>query len=266
MRIPLPSIVLLLSATLTLFVRAENATLANSSDNNSDNVRPSLLPADTPQDTIETEETYPVGKGIVYSKHSFFVRKKNKMESDGSSSKSPMDAVHFFGSLLGLDTTNLESGSSSSNQSSGSAGDHREIKKNDMDDNLVEKIGSMWEELSLFGDDGYKPRATPKGCAELEHMDQMIWDQQGDRGAIVKSQEKKTKLTSSDKSASNEDENDEDVIEDDNNSNSSSSESERRQQRKVNHKQRQFLKQFRGKALEIDGSTGCPVPSLASKR
>ncbi|KAG0329191.1 hypothetical protein BGZ99_003081 [Dissophora globulifera] len=255
-----------MSATLTLFARAENVTLVNSSDNNSNNVHPSLLPTDTPQDTIETEKTYPVGKGIVYSKHSFFVRKKNKMEGDGSSSKSRMDAVHFLGNLLGLDTTNLESGSSSSSSSNrSSGGDHREIKKNDMDDNHVEKMGSMWEELPLFGDDGYKPRATPKGCAELEHMDQMIWDQQGDRGAIVKSQEKKTKLTSSDKSVSNEDENDEDVIEDDNNSNSGS-ESERRQQRKVHHKQRQFLKQFRGKALEVDSSTGCPVPSLALTR
>ncbi|KAF9439339.1 hypothetical protein BGZ76_003869 [Entomortierella beljakovae] len=30
---------------------------------------------------------------------------------------------------------------------------------------------------------------------------------------------------------------------------------------KIHHKQKKFLKQFRGKALKIDGSTGCPIPS-----
>ncbi|KAF9921893.1 hypothetical protein FBU30_008036 [Linnemannia zychae] len=31
--------------------------------------------------------------------------------------------------------------------------------------------------------------------------------------------------------------------------------------RRVRHKQKKFLKQFRGKALKIDGTTGCPIPS-----
>lgn len=32
---------------------------------------------------------------------------------------------------------------------------------------------------------------------------------------------------------------------------------------KIHHKQKKYLKQFMGKALKIDGRTGCPIPSKA---
>jgi hypothetical protein len=35
------------------------------------------------------------------------------------------------------------------------------------------------------------------------------------------------------------------------------------ERRKIRHKQKKFLKQFLGKALKIDGRTGCPIPSKA---
>ncbi|KAG0362487.1 hypothetical protein BGX24_005106 [Mortierella sp. AD032] len=41
-----------------------------------------------------------------------------------------------------------------------------------------------YDYILLYGDDGYKPRPVPKGCHELQFMDQMIWDQQGNRGEI----------------------------------------------------------------------------------
>ncbi|KAG0282700.1 hypothetical protein BGZ96_000199 [Linnemannia gamsii] len=36
---------------------------------------------------------------------------------------------------------------------------------------------------------------------------------------------------------------------------------DKQKRRKIHHKQKSFLKQFMGRALKIDGSTGCPIPS-----
>ncbi|KAI8597162.1 hypothetical protein EDD21DRAFT_357513 [Dissophora ornata] len=262
-----PYIFLLSSAALSLIDRAETASspssssplLTNPEDNNSiNNHRQAILVANNKaaiNDDDESEKVYPVGKGIVYTKASFFVKaNKNKIENTGAdgadgtqepeegstdSSSDNQTAMDFLGNLFGIDLSgglNAIRGTHKGNKDKDT--DKGEDKVNSKDRDAV------WEETPLYGDEGYVPRAVPEGCAELEYMDQMIWDQQGSREEV-------TKLEKNDKSVVNNQKEEEEGIK------------HQQHYHKVNHKQKKFLKQFRGKALQIDGNTGCPLPIVS---
>ncbi|KAG0314309.1 hypothetical protein BGZ97_009418 [Linnemannia gamsii] len=242
----------------------------------------------------EDGKTYPVGKGIVFTKTTFVVDDdKNKEKKMDSNDKKETDfsVQGLLGDLLGIDI-NL-----------GGGGDKK--KKKDPKTPPAEETDPDY--IPLYGDDGYKPRPVPKGCTELVFLDQMIWDQQGNRGPIeftegpesttppmstptgddatasppaaeadMKDEKITTKLDTSStvtvidpKDVTKKDKQvdsngiricllggcSDDDDDDDNNDND--------ERRKIRHKQKKFLKQFLGKALKIDGRTGCPIPSKA---
>ncbi|KAF9216811.1 hypothetical protein BGZ59_007912 [Podila verticillata] len=155
-----------------------------------------------------------------------------------------------------------------------------------------------WDHSRLYGDDGYVPRPLPvqpdgvPNCEVLAFRDQMIWDQQGDHGRQVyvpdPSAEKapkkgipKTKTvakpvdagTDAPPSSSSSDKIKDKITDnmdgkgavdlsgihicllvpcDDDNDDEDT---------RIDHIQKKFLKQFKGKALRIDSRTGCPLPS-----
>ncbi|KAF9438597.1 hypothetical protein BGZ76_006649 [Entomortierella beljakovae] len=182
---------------------------------------------------------------------------------------------HIFGHLIGI---NAEAN-----------GDNEEdfVSEMSADDN--------YDYITLYGDDGYFPRPLPEQpsgsppCAKLGFLDQMVWDQQGDSGqkvpianpnnaddiaAKVPKDVKDDEHTPSEaEGVSKPTEKDSQVKgnEDKVHSNGISlcllgpcdndeDEEHHNHRHRIYHKQRKFLKQFRGKALIIDDKTGCPLP------
>ncbi|KAF9308332.1 hypothetical protein BG003_011263 [Podila horticola] len=219
------------------------------------------------------------GKNEAKSK---FVRKKSALEkeqpSDWDSAKKPAGLLNgFLGGLLGIDV-NL--------------GGKKKSKKAPAGDDEKD-----WDHLRLYGDDGYEPRPLPvqpdgePNCEVLPFRDQMIWDQQGDRGRYVNVPTPEERIPKSETVAKPVDEGtdvappsssspDTDEIMDDKKiadikdnkgtvdpsgiricllgpcDDDSDDEGTR-----IDHKQKEFLRQFKGKALRIDIRTGCPLSS-----
>ncbi|KAI8355240.1 hypothetical protein B0O80DRAFT_448830 [Mortierella sp. GBAus27b] len=194
-----------------------------------------------------------------------------------------------------------------------------------------------WEELVLYGDDGYEKRPVPEGCPKLEFENQMIWDQQGNRGGeftndsapkarrdlktdgaddkketveIVKgstpsseatTEETKVVPESGDDKTVNKAPTEEDTkpseggdkgttptdikeddkkdtkkvkpdgiqicllgpCDNDDDDRDKDGDDERPRHHRIYHKQKRFLKQYRGRALRIDSVTKCPLPGTA---
>ncbi|KAH7049809.1 hypothetical protein BKA57DRAFT_529116 [Linnemannia elongata] len=344
----IPTIVLLSSVALSLLVNAETTPLAPAAAAVAPiaaNVAaaPAAAAADTKPDDIEAlsslkmkedGKTYPVGKGIVFTKTTFVVDDKNKDKNsataikddddDGEEKTAEFSVQGFLGNLLGIDI-NL-------------GGDGKKKKDPPTDSTTPPAEETDPDYIPLYGDEGYKPRPVPKGCPELIFLDQMIWDQQGNNGLIegpasitppvspaadasalspseakvdkkdasevekkdapaAEEKSKKEITTTEPKEKDNKDEKeklitkidtsavtvidpkdlskdgkdpkkvdpkgihicllggcDDDDDEDDDG---------KQRRRKIRHKQKKFLRQFRGKALKIDGRTGCPIPSKA---
>ncbi|KAG0042562.1 hypothetical protein BGZ83_000314 [Gryganskiella cystojenkinii] len=165
-----PSLILLSSAALALLVRAEEAP----------------LPPPAAVIRTESKDEIPVGKGIVYTKTSFFTNrrkatpKEEKVEVKAQSEETVSDkdkqderedepkkntiqstTKKIAQRFLGLDV-NL-------------GGDGTKYNSE-----VVSSADLAWFFKPLYGDDGYVPRPVPKRCDPLAFKDQMIWDQQGD--------------------------------------------------------------------------------------
>ncbi|KAF9550462.1 hypothetical protein EC957_000136 [Mortierella hygrophila] len=340
----IPTIVLLSSVALSLLVTAETtppavaAAAASAIAPISANV---AAPADTttqpedmePLNSLKMKEdgkTYPVGKGIVFTKTTFVVDDKNKDKSATKDGRAEFSVQGLLGDLLGIDI-NLGGGGG------------KKKKKGPPSDSGSTTTTPPAEEtdpdyIPLYGDDGYKPRSVPKGCPELSFLNQMIWDQQGNNGSIEGPASTTPPVSSpADASASSPSEADADknaseiekrdppaaAAEDKSNKATTTTEPKdkdekeklitkintsaatvidpkdlfngkvpkefdtkgiricllggcgkddddededndgKKKRRRVHHKQKKFLKQFKGKALKIDGRTGCPIPSDA---
>ncbi|KAF9137566.1 hypothetical protein BGX30_010102 [Mortierella sp. GBA39] len=332
----IPTIVLLSSVALSLLVTAETtppaaaAAIAPISANvaaPADTTQPKDMEALSSLKMKEDGKTYPVGKGIVFTKTTFVVDDKNK-DTSATKDEAEFSVQGLLDDLLGIDI-NLGGGSG------------KKKKKKDPPSDSGSTTPPAEETdpdyIPLFGDDGYKPRPVPKGCPELVFLDQMVWDQQGNNGSIegpasttppvsppadasasspseseadkndseiekrdapaAAAEDKSNKATTTEpkdkdekeklitkintsavtvidpKDLSNDkalkkvdpkgiricllggcskDDEDEDEDNDD-----------KPKRRRVRHKQKKFLRQFQGKALKIDGRTGCPIPSMA---
>ncbi|KAG0090920.1 hypothetical protein BGZ93_003894 [Podila epicladia] len=160
-----------------------------------------------------------------------------------------------------------------------------------------------WHHLLLYGDDGYKPRPLPvqrdgkPNCKALSFQDQMIWDQQGNRGRYIYAPNTGNKKaaeegipkaepianpaadgTDAARPSSSSPQTHEII---DNNKIADIKDNKGTvdangihicllgpcdddsvdQGTRIKHKNKAFLKQFRGKALWIDSLTECPLPS-----
>ncbi|KAF9429835.1 hypothetical protein BGZ94_009297 [Podila epigama] len=168
----------------------------------------------------------------------------------------------------------------------------------------VEAPTKDWHTIPLYGDDGYVPRPLPEQaagqppCDPLPFRDQMIWDQQGDRGILVivtkppipAPQPEPIPAPPQPKAPSVAPGVDEPPApvagaaeaeaEAEANANvdptaetvdasgiricvgggcDDEDDREEKGEKVIRHKQKKFLKQFRGKALFIDSGTGCPL-------
>ncbi|KAG0258611.1 hypothetical protein BGZ95_004922 [Linnemannia exigua] len=323
----IPTIILLSSVALSLLVGAENATPATAVNANTNTasvvatdltidktadakeveVNPEVTPEleaalepISPLKMKEDEKTYPVGKGIVFTKTTFFVdnnnnnNNKNVQNDNENESKAGATGLldGLLGDLLGID---IELGGD---------GKKKKKKKKDPPTESPKTTPSEGKEtdpdyILLYGDEGYKARP--------------IWDQQGNRGEIENGSGKGPQAIitldpSTDATTTTETDHKENIIKpkdnidkkdtsttttdpqpkkdlSENNSKKATAvdpegihicllgpckddeekdgdeDDKSSKRRKIRHKQKKFLKQFRGKALKIDGLTGCPVPS-----
>ncbi|KAG0060370.1 hypothetical protein BGZ89_012317 [Linnemannia elongata] len=249
----IPTIVLLSSVALSLLVNAETtppAPAAAAVAPIAANVAAApAAAADTKPDDIEAlsslkmkedGKTYPVGKGIVFTKTTFVVDDKNKDkisataikdDDDGEEKTAEFSVQGFLGNLLGIDI-NL-------------GGDGKKKKDPPTDSTTPPAEETDPDYIPLYGDEGYKPRPVPKGCPELIFLDQMDLSKDGKDPKKVDPKGIHICLLGGC---------DDDDDEDDDG---------KQRHRKIRHKQKKFLRQFRGKALKIDGRTGCPIPSKA---
>ncbi|KAF9181415.1 hypothetical protein BGZ51_005444 [Haplosporangium sp. Z 767] len=320
----IPTIILLSSVALSILVHAEDVPGAGAKLDDvqvgpkvTANIDTSTTTStDTKQDVNASgqEKTYPVGKGIVYTKTGIYVN----------------DIKEGLQNLLGI---NIEIG-----------GNGEKNKKNrDHDDGDQSKEGdkAAWRYQPLYGDDGYVKRPVPQGCAELSFKDQMVWDQQGNHDQSGPSPHNSLPLNgqppvpmsdietpdvtvqapsvaapptagnvaaagdvsaNGDVSATGDVSAAEDasaapemaslenansnVITDtemednqrkiepkgiricllgicigDDDGDDEDEDKGKQKSKRIHHKQKKFLEQFRGKALKIDAHTGCPLPS-----
>jgi hypothetical protein len=144
MRLPT---VILLSSALALLVRAEEPSTAVGAKVDI----PLATPA--PIKRIESLAEIPVGKGIVYSKTTFFT-------DDKKEDKETMTGTDFAANLLGINLGINIGGNAKTKKNN----THGEDKSPDY----------VWNNLPLYGDDNYTPRPVPAGCDELSFLDQMV--------------------------------------------------------------------------------------------
>ncbi|KAG9324865.1 hypothetical protein KVV02_003272 [Mortierella alpina] len=245
-----PSIILLSSIALSLLLQAE--------------ALPATAPAsDTNNSGSELDEknkvAFPVGNGIVYTKATFFVNK----EKDGTKRPTAVDRIKSLVSI--------------------NIGDPKKNKKKKKAGEGEDPWGAPWNELTLYGDDGYVQRPVPKGCEELPFNDQMIWDQQGHRRQAADTDKGSASAASAIPANEAEDTQKQDLNEGSDkdpsmgmaDAGSSSTDGFRicvlglcigdnshddDDDKTVDHKQKKFLRTFRGKTLKIDAH-GCPLRS-----
>ncbi|KAF9333974.1 hypothetical protein BG006_002906 [Podila minutissima] len=160
-----------------------------------------------------------------------------------------------------------------------------------------------WHRLRLYGDDGYEPRplsVQPDGepnCEVLPFRDQMIWDQQGNRGHYFNAPNSNAEKASEEgipkaETIANSADDGTDAappssssphtyeiingkkiadIKDNKGTVDANEihiclfgpcdEDSVDKDTRIHHKMKKFLKQFKGKALRIDSRTGCPLSS-----
>ncbi|KAF9990056.1 hypothetical protein BGZ75_003825 [Mortierella antarctica] len=248
-----PSIILLSSIALSLFFLQAEAL-------------PAPAPAsDTNNSGSELDEkkqvAFPVGNGIVYTKATFFVNR----EKDGTKRPTAVDQIKSLVSI--------------------NIGDPKKNKKKKKAGEGEDPWGAPWNELTLYGDDGYVQRPVPEGCKELPLKDQMIWDQQGHRGQAADTDKGSASAASAIPANETEDTQKLDLNEGSGkdplmgtaDAGSSSTDGFRicvlglcigdssdddDDDKTVDHKLKKFLKTFRGKTLKIDAH-GCPLPSAS---
>ncbi|KAI1320828.1 hypothetical protein EDD11_009785 [Mortierella claussenii] len=178
-----------------------------------------------------------------------------------------------------------------------------------------------WDYIPLYGDTGYRPRPLPErppsepSCPRLSFFDQMIWDQQRDRGVIVvleQNDQSPDELEESFKISEipappvlvtrkpeklKKRHNPAIAPSTEKGKKGEKKEREARDEKKkggqnkkfakvrdnktggeglficslgpcqrIRHRQRKFLRRFRGRALLIDAETSCPIPSFHYRR
>ncbi|KAF9579561.1 hypothetical protein BGW38_004132 [Lunasporangiospora selenospora] len=185
----LPSLVLLSSVALALIAQA--APIDSNVNVPSDN--PEIISPHARTSPIE----HPVGNGIVYSSTSFLastpledipVNPEANNAQDASASVPPA-ASDPFGSIAAMLSGGMKDGLQTLGTSDLESLISIEIgspSKKEDDDEWDE----TWRCSTLFGDTGYVKRALPlqpdgKSCPSLPFLDQMVWDQQGDRGKAI---------------------------------------------------------------------------------
>ncbi|KAF9575442.1 hypothetical protein EC968_003047 [Mortierella alpina] len=248
-----PSIVLLSSIALSLLLLKTEAIPAPAPDNSGSEL-------DEPPKKVEPQ-TYPVGNGIVYTKATFFVNK----EKDGTKRPTAVDRIKSLVSI--------------------NIGDSKKNKKKKKAGTRKDPWDAPWDELTLYGDDGYVERPVPEGCKKLPFEDQMIWDQQGHRGQVTDTDKGSALAATANPDHEAEDTQKLDLSEGSEKdpsvgkgADSSSSDGIRicilgicightdddddDGDKTVDHKMKKFLRTFKGKALKIDGD-GCPLPSAS---
>ncbi|KAG0359286.1 hypothetical protein BG005_001052 [Podila minutissima] len=161
-----------------------------------------------------------------------------------------------------------------------------------------------WHHLRLYGDDGYEPRPLPvqpdaePNCETLSFRDQMIWDQQGNRGHYVNVPNSNAEKAPEEgipkaETIANSADDGTDAAPPPSSSSPHTYEiingkkiadikdnkgtvdangihicllgpcddDSVDEDTRIHHKMKKFLKQFKGKALRIDSRTGCPLSS-----
>ncbi|KAK3807631.1 MAG: hypothetical protein J3Q66DRAFT_406161 [Benniella sp.] len=154
---------------------------------------------------VEGEETtkekmYPVGKGIVYTKTSFFVDEQGKEKKndkvEGEETQTQDQGIQPQEQEQRQQQEQLQEQQVQGKESNlgigigvgggdGGKSKHKGKSKGKSKDATTQDRELSWDELVLYGDDGYEKRPVPKGCDELGFEDQMIWDQQGNKGEII---------------------------------------------------------------------------------
>ncbi|KAF9910567.1 hypothetical protein EC991_006126 [Linnemannia zychae] len=199
----IPTIILLSSVALSLLVSAENTPTTNAvvAAPIAANIAADLAidkPADTKEDPKsdikpaaeenakaepgtslkmkEDDKLYPVGNGIVFTKTTFSVDNKDDKTKNTEEGSDKFSATGFMDglldTLLGIDINLGGGGSKKKKDPPADSPSTPPVEETDPD------------YIPLYGDDGYKPRPVPKGCNDLSFLDQMIWDQQGNRGQV----------------------------------------------------------------------------------
>lgn len=170
----IPTIILLSSVALSLLVKAEStptvpaaaaAVVAPVAANVAApaTVKPEDIEALSSLKMKEDGKTYPVGKGIVFTKTTFVVDDKNKDKPATKDKEAEFSVQSLLGDLLGIDI-NLGGGGGKKKKDPPTDSGSTTPPAEEMDPDYI----------PLYGDEGYKPRPVPKGCKELIFLDQMV--------------------------------------------------------------------------------------------
>ncbi|KAG0216940.1 hypothetical protein BGX33_011858 [Mortierella sp. NVP41] len=301
----IPTIILLSSVALLLLVNADNAappvapiaaniaadlTIDTPSSGKALNAKPDDPAVEAPLSTLkmkEDDKTYPVGKGIVFTKTTFVVDDKDKKDSGDKFRKNGLIG-DLLGGLLGID---INLGGGDKGKKKGKDGEPTETPAPGKDDD-------EWNKIPLYEDD---KSGTSSNRGQIETLSEgpestttpppPPADNKQDAVAKTKPTTDDDKITTpgpkdtpasdkvlaeaettpptakdpakKDKKAKEIDPNglricllgicigdDDDDDKDDDG-----------KHHRIHHEQDEFLRQFRGKALKIDGKTGCPIPS-----